>query len=183
MAKYPESYHQKPVKSYRNCKLTEYIQIINARGLYEFLMAEGRELYREGGNSPRFRDAVLTNLLHTSIVSGFADGSGQLAIGHATYDYMRTYNTENSLAFLHGELVAVGLLIQMYFNHDTQEEIDAVHDLMRDLEMPLTLKDVNYDISEESLHRLADAIMRGCNVTSAEEKDTLWQAVCKVAGA
>lgn len=182
MAKYPESLHQKPIQTYRDCSLTEYIQLTNARGLWEFLMGEARGLYDEGVNSSRFKDAVLTNLLHTSIVSGFADGSGQLAIGHATYDYMRTYNTENSLRYLHGELVAVGILVQMRYNHDAEEDIQAVVELMRYMHMPTTLKEVEYDTAESSLQALADAICGGCDVTKPDEQQEILDAVRSIAG-
>ena len=76
MAKMPECFHQKKIGSYRDCTLEEYIQVVNSRAIFEFLMGEGRDLYKNGGAARRFQDAVLTNLLHTSIVSGFADGSG-----------------------------------------------------------------------------------------------------------
>lgn len=182
MAKYPESLHQKDVKSYRDCSLTEYIQVVNSRALYQFLMEEGRSLYHQTASESRFKDAILTNLLHTSIVSGFADGSGQLAIGHATYDYMRTYNTEKSLKYLHGELVAVGVLVQMYYNQDTPEEIEAVRSLMLDLDMPVTLRDVDYEPTEENMRSLAQAICDGCNITKPQEQEVILQAIHKIAG-
>lgn len=177
MAKMPECFHQKSVSSYQDCSAEEYIQIINSRAIFEFLTGEARDLYQNVGKAKRFKDAVLTNLLHTSIVSGFADGHGQLAIAHATYDFLRNYNTESSYHFLHGEMVAVGLLIQMAYNGNSPEEIQNVRSLMADLEMPLTLKDLEYDTSPESLELFLSKVAADSNITSPEDMAALRQAL------
>lgn len=180
IAKWPESFHQKKVESYRDCRLEEYIQLVNSEAIFAFLMGEGRELYQKGKEAPRFKDCVLTNLLHTSIVSGFADGSGQLAIAHATYDFMRTWNTEASYRYLHGEMVAVGLLIQMAYNEQPGTEIKAVRSLMRDLNMPLTLRDLEYDTSDKGVEFFVKTIAEGANVVTDEEMNLLNRAVEQV---
>ena len=177
MAKMPECFHQKHVESYRDCTLEEYIQIVNSRAIFEFLSGEARDLYQNGGKAKRFNDAVLTNLLHTSIVSGFADGSGQLAVAHATYDFMRNYNTEASYRFLHGEMVAVGLLIQMGYNKAPAEEIQAVRTLMADMDMPLTLKALEYDTSDQGLEFFLSHVAADSNITAPDDMEALRQAM------
>lgn len=177
IAKLPESIHQKHVSSYQDCSLREYIQIINAKGIYEFLVNEINDLYTNGKDAKRFSDCILTNLLHTSIVSGFADGSGQLAIAHATYDFMRTYNTENSATYLHGEIVAVGILIQMFFNREDLEEINKIRNLMRFMEMPLCLKDLNFDCTKANIQYFIDIIASKSNISSEAERNLLNEAV------
>ena len=143
-------------------------------------MGEGRELYQKGRKAHRFNDCILTNLLHTSIVSGFADGSGQLAIAHATYDFMRTWNTEASYRYLHGEMVAVGVLIQMAYNGETKERIEEVRSLMRDLDMPLTLQDLEYDTGDESIAFFTKIIGTDANVTTAEDMARVRECVNQV---
>jgi glycerol dehydrogenase len=177
----PESYHKKMyVRSHEDCALTEYIQIINSRAIYEFLMSEGQDLYDNGIHAKRFRDAILTNLLHTSIVSGFADGSGQLAIAHATYDFMRNYHTAAAAEFLHGELVAVGLMIQMAFNGYPDEEIERVRSLMRYMHMPLTLRDFHYDVSEEGIEFFLKKIAEATGLKEDEDLALLKKSVAAV---
>ncbi len=177
IAKFPESLHQKKAASYKDCDLCEYIQITNSECIYEFLVNEGRNLYANGKNANRFTDCILTNLLHTAIVSGFADGSGQLALAHATYDFMRNYNTEKSASILHGEIVAVGILIQMVFNQSPQKDIDEIYDLMRFMNMPLKFKDLNYEITEESLGFFTEKLAQATNITAGEELALLNKAV------
>ncbi|WP_343247195.1 iron-containing alcohol dehydrogenase [Diplocloster hominis] len=169
MAKYPESLHKKQVTGYQSCDLKEYIQIINAKAIYEFLSGEYEDLYRNNGSAGRFDDAILTNLLHTSIVSGFADGSGQLAVAHATYDFIRNYHTSKGSAFLHGELVAIGLLIQMAFNRCPASEIDQIRRIMREMDMPLTLNEIGYDTSKESLDFFTKHLAADSDITSEAE--------------
>lgn len=177
MAKMPESYHQKSIRSYRDCTLEEYIQAINSRAIFEFLNGEARDLYQNGIRAKRFHDVVLTNLLHTSIVSGFADGSGQLAIAHATYDFLRNYNTEESYRFLHGEMVAVGLLIQMAYNGMAASEIEDLRRLMADLDMPLTLSDLHYTCDEAGLALFLSEVARNSNVSEPDDIAKLRAAI------
>lgn len=180
IAKLGECYHQKKVNSYKDCTTREYIQLVNSKALCEFLYGEGREIYEKRQNAARFTECILTNLLHTSIVSGFADGSGQLALAHATYDFMRTENTEKAAKWLHGELVAVGLLLQLAFNGDSDEEIDVTRQLMKDMNMPTTLAEIDYDTSKESIDFYLDAISQAGNVTTEEEKNKLREAVRQI---
>lgn len=177
MAKYPESLHKKQVTGYQSCDLKEYIQIINAKAIYEFLSGEYEDLYTNNGSARRFDDAILTNLLHTSIVSGFANGSGQLAVAHATYDFIRNYHTSEGSAFLHGELVAIGLLIQMSFNQCRSSEIEQVRQIMRRMDMPLTLGDIGYDTSEESLDFLIKHLAEDSDIRTEPEMIRLKNAV------
>ena len=180
IAKLPESIHQKNVSSYNDCTLREYIQIINAKGIYEFLVNEARDLYANGREAKRFNDCILTNLLHTSIVSGFADGSGQLAIAHATYDFMRNYNTKRCASFLHGEIVAVGVLIQMAFNQDAPEEIDNIRNLMKLMDIPLDLKSINFDCSESNIKLFTEVLATVSKITTKAELDLLAKAIKSV---
>lgn len=169
LAKYPESFHQLNISSYRDCQLKEYIQVVNAKIIYDFLLGEYTDLYSQGNQASRFKDVILTNLLHTSIVSGFADGSGQLAIAHATYDFMRNYHTEEGQNFLHGEIVAVGLLVQMAFNQMEQSEIERVRNAMRYMNMPLTLQDLGYPTSKENLDFFLSIVAKNTNIHSQED--------------
>jgi Glycerol dehydrogenase and related enzymes len=173
LAKYPESVHQKKGYTYKDCNLKEYIQMINAKGIYDFLINEYSNIYQKNKECELFDDFILTNLLHTSIVSGFADGSGQLAIAHATYDFMRNHNTKNAASFLHGEIVGVGLILQMYFNEMPKEEINRIRNSMKEMQMPCNFRDLNYAESKENISLFLDIVCSECSITSAGEKSKL----------
>ena len=173
LAKYPESLHQKQGVSYTNCNLRENIQIINAKGIYDFLLSNYSDIYNNYHACTLLDDIILTNLLHTSIVSGFADGSGQLAVAHATYDFIRTYNTRKSSRFLHGEIVAVGLLAQMHFNGFSTECIEKIRCAMKEMKIPCTLKELNYETTVESFEFYLNTITEKCNIHTELEKNRL----------
>ena len=127
-----------------------------------------------------FDNFILTNLLHTSIVSGFADGSGQLAIAHATYDFMRNHNTQNAAPYLHGEIVAVGLILQMYFNGMPEEHIRRIQSAMAEMHMPCNFSDLNFTATPKNLSLFLNTIYRECNISSNEEKLKLREALKKI---
>lgn len=180
LAKYPESIHQKQVSTYRDCDLKEYIQVINAQGIYDFLINEYANIYMKNKDHELFDNFILTNLLHTSIVSGFADGSGQLAIAHATYDFMRNHNTQNAAPYLHGEIVAVGLILQMYFNGMPEEHIRRIQSAMAEMHMPCNFSDLNFTATPKNLSLFLNTIYRKCNISSNEEKLKLREALKKI---
>ncbi len=180
IAKYPECLHQKDPSSFDSCSLKDLIQIINGRSIYHFLLEKYPAVYQQDKNTTVFDDIILTNLLHTSIVSGFADGSGQLAIAHATYDFMRNYNTIHSAPFMHGEIVAVGLLVQMRYNGFSKDEIEPVRSAMKSMNMPCILKDLNYEPSNDNLLFYIDHIAEDSNIRTPAEKSRLAEAVKEI---
>ena len=180
LAKYPESVHQKKGYTYKDCNLKEYIQMINAKGIYDFLINEYSNIYQKNKECELFDDFILTNLLHTSIVSGFADGSGQLAIAHATYDFMRNHNTQNAAPYLHGEIVAVGLILQMYFNGMPEEHIRRIQSAMAEMHMPCNFSDLNFTATPKNLSLFLNTIYRKCNISSNEEKLKLRESLKKI---
>lgn len=177
IAKYPESIHQKPSTNYQDCALNEYIQIINSKAIYDFLTSEGRDLYANVGQAKRFKDVILTNLLHTSIVSGFADGSGQLAIAHGTYDFMRNFFTKECADKLHGEIVAVGVIIQMVFNQAPEKDLQKIIDLMTAFEMPLTMSDLGFTATQENIDLFMRELIHAASIKTDTEKEALEKGI------
>ena len=159
IAKYPEVIHNKTITSYKDCDLEKYICTINGKAIYDFLIGVCEEVIAKGTASPRFRDVVLTNLLHTSVVSGFSYGVNQLAIAHGYYDFMRREFTKEAAPYLHGELVAVGILAQMAFNGESVYEIDKLRTLMKKFDMPTSLKETGFRETEENIKLFIDYLI------------------------
>ena len=95
-------------------------------------------------------DAAFERLVEATILmSGLAFENGGLSVAHAV---LRGFSTIPSLSkALHGEQVAVGLLIQLMVNPDTT---DAAHELVaffKDIGLPTTLADLGADASADSL--------------------------------
>ena len=80
-------------------------------------------------------------IITTGLVSGIARGRYQSALAHALYEAIRTCYTAESRPFLHGEVVAVGLLVQSRYLHRADME-DELLRLMNLAGMPTTLESI-----------------------------------------
>ncbi len=168
MAKLPEVMQKVEGMDPADIDVIQNIQISNSTDIWNFLFKNSKELYDNGPASKNFSDVVITNLIQTSLVSGFAAGRGQLAIAHGVYNNMRNYFTEQARPFLHGELVAVGILVQMHFNGSSLAEVDAVRDLMISMNMPASLHEIGLDPTEENLSLMCRVLAEDTKVTDPE---------------
>jgi len=127
--------------------------------LHEDLMVKGYKAYldvKEGNNSQAVSDVITDNIQITGIVSGLSSGGNQLAIAHAFYEFVHRYFHDRTLS-LHGEIVSVGILMQMYVNGDSHEEIQKMKDFFVGMEIPVTLKEVGIEPTEDNLRILIKA--------------------------
>lgn len=167
IAKLPEVVHNLKIETYHDCLLEKYICTINSRGIYAFLMGEGRNAYDNGIASGRLSDIITTNLLHTSVVSGFSCGVDQLALAHGLYDCVRRSFTKEAAHKLHGEIVGVGVLMQLKFN-EMDAACEEVHALMQHMKMPVCLSDLGILPSEENLQVLIDYLIPATALTESD---------------
>ena len=75
----------------------------------------------KGEPTPRLQDVFFASIVGAGIVSGISGGSRQTAIGHRVYYFERTQHPSDAARFTHGELVAVGLVMQLAYNGHTDE--------------------------------------------------------------
>lgn len=179
IAKLPEVLHNIKVSSYQDCTLEKYICVVNSQAIYDFLVHEGPRVYEMGLASGRLTDVILTNLLHTSVVSGFSLGVDQLALAHGFYDFMRRAFTREAAHILHGELVALGVLMQLKFNRLEQGRIEQARTTMKLMGLPTTMKDVCFEPTEENVQRLVDYLIPA-TALSAEDEPRLREAIAMV---
>ena len=169
LAKLPEVVHNTQIESYQDCTLEKYICTVNSRAIYEFLMGEGPRVYDQGLASGRFTDVILTNLLHTSVVSGFSCGVNQLALAHGLYDFLRRSFTAQAAHLLHGEIVAVGILMQLKFNRMADAYVLGVRRLMAHMQLPTRLPDLGFEPTPENLQLLVDYLLPATGLSPADE--------------
>ena len=179
IAKLPEVVHNLTIDTYRDCLLEKYICTVNSNAIYAFLMGEGANAYENGMESGRMSDIITTNLLHTSVVSGFSCGVDQLALAHGLYDCVRRSFTQEARHMLHGEIVAVGVLMQMRFN-GTEDDCREVRELMRRMHMPMCLSDLGIAPTEENLQILMDYLIPATALTD-EDRPRLAEALAAIA--
>ncbi|MDC7247396.1 MAG: iron-containing alcohol dehydrogenase [Sphaerochaetaceae bacterium] len=103
-------------------------------------------------------DLIYTNIVMTGLVSCYAMGSKQLAVAHAFYDaFTHCYRTQRD-TFLHGEIIACAIGVQLRVNGYDQKEIEKIADFFISLDLPVTLADLNIPLDRESIDLLISKI-------------------------
>ena len=139
------------------------------RRIFE-LEDEATAQLRAGENGKALSDMIFLNVAATGVISGLARGSNQCAVAHKTYEALRTLFTETVYGKLHGELVAVGLLAQLYYNGEP-EKIDAFREGMRSHGMPVSLTDLGIDPSDENLQAIHANVLQSSAMTGTTEAE------------
>ena len=98
-------------------------------------------------------DIAYLNVAVAGIVSGVSKGFGQTALGHETYELVRTHFTQEAKPYLHGEIVAIGDCLQLAFNGHP-EQVAPFRAFMRSMNMPLTLEDIGIDPNSPKMENL-----------------------------
>lgn len=105
--------------------------------------------------------AVEATIEATIYLSGVGAESGGLAAAHAIHNGMTAVESLHKAQ--HGEKVTFGLLAQLVLENAPKEELETVIQLVKDVDLPLTLKDlgVNKFIESEWRKVAADACAEG----------------------
>lgn len=90
------------------------------------------------------------NIAITGLVANITKSFHQSALAHAIYYGIRTYFTKEAQLVLHGEIVAIGLFVQLYYNRLNQEK-EKLKDFMRRMHMPLSLHEIGIDNTNKNL--------------------------------
>ncbi len=130
--------------------------------LAEFRLVPGAlESIKTGTVTDSFERVIFAAIAITGIVSGICKGSNQCAIAHKFYEECRSFFYENTLNFLHGELVAVGLLVQLsYSGSDCAYMINE----LTILKLPKCLSELN--IPTDAVEKFADEL---CNSSAIND--------------
>jgi len=170
IAKLPETVNGRTDLAYPNVSLHKYMAYNNSLFIYDFLTRYGVQVYENPtGDEGLLQDLILINLIVTSLVSGFSKGSDQLAVAHGLYDAMRAIFPVESKNALHGEIVAVGVLMQMRFNGEKEEEYQKILGMMKTMKMPLTLRELGVEPTEENIAKLKAANIEKNHIVKEEE--------------
>ncbi len=76
---------------------------------------------REGEPTQTLKEVIFSSIVGAGIVSGISGGARQTALAHAFYFFVRSRYTAAATRFTHGELVAVGLVLQLAYYGRVQE--------------------------------------------------------------
>ncbi len=122
---------------------------------------------RDSGDS--VEQVVFTTIAATGVISGIARGSNQCALAHKFYEITRVLFNEASKHYLHGEIVGVGLLLQNFYNNETERNTDLLK-LMKKYSMPYRVSDLGIERTEESFYEYFNRI-KNSSAINEENRD------------
>lgn len=128
---------------------------------YELLRRFGEQAYRDvtAGKTTEALDRVtFANISLTGMVSSLTRGFHQTAHAHRLYDGLRTFFGSETKPWLHGELVAIGLIMQLVYN-GTPEKTEELRGFMRSMRMPCSLAEIGIYTSDRRFTQLYDYVI------------------------
>lgn len=140
----------------------------NAEYLYRRLSAIAPDMPGElaaGVPSPLIDEMVYLTVAATGMVSGCARGRGQSALAHGLYEAARTLFTREAAGYLHGEIVGVGLRLQLKYDGRDLKDLDRI---LTSFGLPMHLRDIAIPENDAVYDAIA-ADLKGRDLLSRED--------------
>lgn len=171
MAKKIEIQNGKPVMSLDDNNIDLFSAFRMAEYTYEVLHTYGQQAIEDNRKhkvTKALHDVCFINIALTGVIANITKSFSQSAIAHSLYDAVRTYFTQEAADALHGEIVAVGLFVQLYYNQ-LSEQKEELKKFMLDMDMPVTLKELGIEDTVENLKVLEDYLIDSPYVAPTKE--------------
>ncbi|VEH03305.1 Glycerol dehydrogenase [Slackia heliotrinireducens] len=127
---------------------------------YDLLHRYGTQACQDAANgqvTEALERITFANMALTGIVSALTRGFHQTALAHRFYDGMRTFFGQDSKPWLHGELVAIGLIMQCTFN-GAPDQAQELREFMRSMDMPCSLADIGFSGDDPRTAQVRDYV-------------------------
>lgn len=136
-------------KGYRSCRAGMAI----AKECYDILMADGESALMA------VKDHIVTEAVENvieanTLLSGLGFENTGCAAAHGIHSGLSEIASAH--AYLHGEKVAFGIICQLVLENASKELIDKIVRFMIAVDLPVTLAQLNIEMSEENLNIIAD---------------------------
>ena len=171
MAKKIEIQNGKPEMLLDEFKIDLFSAYKMAEFTYDILYRYGRQAIEDIKNgivTKAVWDVTFINIAVTGVLANMTQSFHQSALGHVMYDGVRTHFTKEAKGYLHGEIVAVALFTQLYYNR-LPEDKEALKNYMRSMDMPLSLDAIGIESSAENLKILEDYLIDSPYVENTPE--------------
>ena len=173
MAKTCEYSSTHPSLHYGDIDTAKYCGYCLSRSADEILLSCGTQAYldvTEGKVTQAVEDAVFATIAVIGVVSGMCGYTnkpgGRFAIAHGFNEVIRGRWEKDPRRFLHGELVAVGILAQLYLNGMEESYIASVREFYRSIHVPTTLTELGLCLDDVQLTRFQDEIIGNSSIGS-----------------
>ena len=181
MAKKIEMLNGRPEMHIDENPIDVYTAFNMAAYVYDVLHTYGQQAIadnREGKCTKTLGDVAFLNVITTGVIANTTKSFRQSELAHVIYDGVRTHFTHEAADAIHGEIVAIGLFCQLYFN-GLQEKEAELREFMRKMDLPLTLGEIGIEPTEENLNTIEEYIVnsRHYNSTDPADRQRLHEAV------
>jgi len=137
-----------------------------SRVLRDQLLIDGEKAFNgKFENNPSWRNTIEACGLTAGLVGGIGGEKCRTAAAHAIHNAITQIITPNK--FLHGEIVGVGLLLQLRLeemknnNNLADQSIKQLLVLMKELDLPTTISELGINVFEnQNLNKIADFTCR-----------------------
>tara|TARA_B100000161_G_scaffold3646_1_gene2332 strand:- start:213 stop:1304 length:1092 start_codon:yes stop_codon:yes gene_type:complete len=137
-----------------------------SRVLRDQLLIDGEKAFKgEFENNPSWRNTIEACGLTAGLVGGIGGEKCRTAAAHAIHNAITQIITPNK--FFHGEIVGVGLLLQLRLeemknnNKLADQSIKQLFELMKELNLPTTIAQLGINVFENNnLEKIADFTCR-----------------------
>lgn len=185
MAKYIEIQNGHPDIQFDTFNVELYTAYVLSKYVYGILKKNCLKIYSDVENhvlSKEVHDFLFINFAVTGMISGISKALGQTALAHEMYYCARMMFTQESLGFLHGEIVGTSLILQLAYNRQ-QDQIPAFRDFMKKMGMPITLSELGIPETAENKQRIFDYLSSTMFVDRTEENlKVLHKAIEEICG-
>lgn len=136
---------------------------------------------KAGKSTKTVYDVVYALIAMTGAISGLARGSNQTAIGHKIYETLRALFPREVYTYLHGEMVAIGLIAQIAYNGEGDPMPFRAQ--MKKRGMPVSLCEVGVEATPENMQLIYKTICNSSAMagTTSEEQARLKAALALIA--
>lgn len=152
----------------------------------EGLLSCGAQAYRDvqGGQvTQALEDAVFLSIANVGVVSGICGYTnkpgGRFAIAHGFNELICGRWVPDPRRWLHGELVAVGILAQLHVNQVQAERIETVRRFFQDIQVPTSLGQLGLELDDGQLARFQQEVVDNTDM-DAKFYPRIRQAVASV---
>lgn len=134
-----------------------------ARSNFDYILDHGLaalEDMKSGKLSQAAENMVMINIVTTGLASNLVAGVQQLAVAHMFHDAVASCFYAQRSKCLHGEMVAVGVLLQMHSNGYDSAFIEKTNAFIKSVNGPVCLSDMDIQPSEETRATILDYITK-----------------------
>lgn len=133
-----------------------------AKYTYDNYLEKAQKAYQAFVNKEHcdlVEDIICCNIMLTGLVSNLSTGGKQLALAHNFYDAVCCMYKDVRRRYLHGELVGLGIPLQLGVNGVSSGEIQDIRDFLKGIGVPVTLSEIGISGDEATLEQLTDYIL------------------------